>query len=127
MRITLPDNNWADVRESDDLYEEDRKQVLKHVQFEIDPTNQRRYMRGDFQEAAVDALIARIVENWSYTHLAVPGKDPESMGKLKIKHAKALREGVEGHLKVIYGTDEENPTGSASSNSSSLDELAISP
>lgn len=128
MRIELPDGNYADVRNKEDLYEEDRKEVLKHVRFEIDPATQHRYMRGDFQEAAIDALIARILENWSYTHLQIPSKNPESMGKLKISHAKALRKGVEEHLKVIYGTDdEENPTGSASSNNSSQDEPTTVP
>lgn len=124
MRIELPEGNWAEIRDVDDLYDEDRKKVLGALTFTLDLESRTRLYRGDTDEAMVDAMLRLVVENWSYTHLAIPGKNPNSLGKLKIAHARALREGVAKHMKVVLGTDEPDPTGSENSDSSSQDEFA---
>lgn len=123
MRIELPEGNWADLRDPDDLYEEDRELVLQALTYTLDLESKTRLYRGDTEEAMVNAMLRLVVQNWSYTHLLIPGKDPKAIGRLKISHARALREGVSRHMRIVYGTDEPDPTGPENSNSSSQAEL----
>lgn len=116
MRVELPEGNWAELRDPADLYDEDRKAVSRHVVVEYNDEAKTRIMRGETEDAMADALLERIVEAWSYTHLRVPSKAPSSLGKLKISHARALRDALSPYFKVMNGTadDEENPIGSES-------------
>jgi hypothetical protein len=112
MRVELPEGNWADLRDPDDLFDADRKAVAGQIVIEVNPDTKVRVMRGDMDDKVADALLARVVDAWSYTHLRLPSKDPESLGRMKISHARALRDALEPHMKIISGTsdDDENPT-----------------
>lgn len=106
MRIDLPDSNWAEVRDPDDLFEDDRRAVARRAIVEFNPATKTRIMRGDIDGEMGDALLERIITAWSYP-FKVPAKDPTALGKLRISHARALRDAISPHFKVINGTEDD--------------------
>lgn len=114
MRVNLTDGNWADLRDKEDLFEDDRRAVARRAVIEYNPDTKSRTMRGDIDGEMADALLERLVEAWSFP-FKVPSKDPRALGKLRIGQARELREHLTPYFKIINGDtadseDEVNPT-----------------
>lgn len=100
MRIDLGDGNWAELRELDELRRADQKAVLRSTEMEIDPAEGKAYVNGAADQDQVDALMERIITNWSLP-LPLPSKDRHSLGKLTMAQGDALDEAAAPYLDAI--------------------------
>ena len=101
MRVTLDDKNWAEITPVEELRSGDRRAVNRAVRIELDD-KQQPIITGATTEDMRDALLARIVLDWSFP-FPVPGKDPKSLDKLSLPQEDALREATQPHLDLIAG------------------------
>jgi phytoene/squalene synthetase len=110
MQITLPDGEWATVREAEDLDDGTRKAVVRAVKVQYDRESKLPIYPASMEDDVYDALLKEVLENWSYP-FPLPKDDPASLNKLKIRHARALRKALQGHMDLINGKDEDaDPT-----------------
>lgn len=117
MRVELPDGQWAEVAEVDELRSGDRKAVLRATNVEIHDGGVA-FVGGAQDDDARDACLARVVRNWSF-ELPLPGADPESLDKLPIKQALALGEAIKPHMDLIFNRVDPSKRGTDPTSGSS--------
>ena len=100
MRVDLGEDQWADLRELGELRRADQKAVLRSTTMEIDPAEGKAFINGAADEDQVDALMERIITNWSLP-LPLPSQDPKSLGKLTMAQGDALADAAKPYLEAI--------------------------
>lgn len=114
MRVELSDGEWADIRPVEDLRDGDRKAVNRSIRVEVDDDG-RGFLPGDANDRKRDALLARLIDNWSFATtkgLPLPSADPASLDKLSIRHARELHRATKEHMDLIEETDTPETRGS---------------
>ena len=106
MRVELPEDQWAEIREPGELRRADEKAVLRVSTLTIDPETRTASVGGANDQDMEDAMLARVVTGWSFP-MPLPKDDPDSLGKLTIAQAHGLAEAVKPHLELI--TKSVNP------------------
>lgn len=99
-RVELAAGQWADIKDVDDLLDGDRKMVSRAVPLEINEEG-RAFLPGDHMDRKRDAVLALVIENWSFSELALPSKDSTSLDRLTIKQAKALHGATREHFDLL--------------------------
>jgi len=114
MRVELDTaGNWADILDIADLRDGDRKRVNRAIKLEVGP-DQRPVISGGIEDDMRDALLTRVVQNWSLG--PIPGQDPEALDRLTIEQGRNLREAVGPHMDLVKDKDhpvKENPVPTA--------------
>jgi hypothetical protein len=100
MRVELPEDQWAELKEPGELRRADEKAVLRVSTLTIDPESKTAIVGGANDQDMEDAMLARAVKQWSFP-FPLPCADPDSMGKLSIEQAHALAAAVKPHLQLI--------------------------
>lgn len=109
MRIELGDGFWADVREIDDLRDADRVAVNGSWSYGVDPDTETPTIPGDADDKMRQTLARRIITAWNLQP-PVPSKRPASLGELTLGQARKLYLGIQRHLEVIKGLDDNDPS-----------------
>ena len=112
MRIDLPDGDWADVRELDELRDGDRKALNKAVSLTLtsDEGDNTGHLPGSYEDDMMDALLARVVTNWSL-RMPLPSRLRKVLDDLTLGQAKALRDGVKPHYDLLMERVDPNAHG----------------
>jgi hypothetical protein len=103
MRVELPEDQWAEIKEVGELRRADEKAVLRVSKLTIDPETKTAIVGGANDQDLEDAMLARVVKQWSFD-FPLPCADPDSMGKLTVEQAHALAAAVKPHLQLITAT-----------------------
>jgi len=101
VQVQLGGPDWAEIAEPSELRNGDRKAVNKTIRLQMDEDGSRT-IGGDYEDLMRDALLKRIVRNWSLP-FPVPKDDPESLDKLTLEQADVLAKAVQPHLDLING------------------------
>lgn len=109
IRIDLPDGEWAEVKDLDELRDGDRKAMNKAVSLSVtaDEDDQTGHLSGSYEDDMYDALLCRVVTNWSLK-MVLPSRHRRILDDLTIAQARALREGVKPHYDLL--TETVDPT-----------------
>lgn len=105
-RLVLPDGQWADFRNPDELRARDRKVISRLM--DSDST------LGEFAVTATDAILGMLVLGWSYP-VKAPAEDLTVLDDLTIPVENALQ----GHPYVLAATrlllpqPDQSPTNAA--------------
>lgn len=67
MRVELPEGNWAEFREITDLKAGDAKAIRRATKFKV-KDGAVDEIPMSIADDQMDALLARIITMWSYTH-----------------------------------------------------------
>lgn len=111
MRIDLPDDQWAEVMDPEELDDGVRKTVVKAVQIQYDRDSKLPIYPASMEDDVYDALLKAVLVNWSFTAFPLPKDDPASLNKLKIRTARTLRKALQPHMDLINGAERgEDPT-----------------
>jgi len=102
MRVDLGDGQWAELKELAELNRGDKKATLRASTIELDPVAGKGYVSGANDEDQADALLCRIVTNWSFPQ-PLPSKSPKSLDVLSIAQGDKLQEAVKPYLELING------------------------
>lgn len=103
MRVELDkDGNWADILDVGDLREGDRKLVNRAITLGVDD-NQRPVISGGMDDDMRDALLTRVVQNWSVG--PTPAQDPQALDRLTLEQGRNLREAVKPHMDACRDKD----------------------
>jgi hypothetical protein len=100
MRVDLSDGQWLDLVPASELLDGDRKAVNRAITVEVTDDG-RAIMPGDYEDLQRDAMLKRVVTNWSFSHLPIPSQDPASLDKLPIKMAKEVYAAIDEHMALI--------------------------
>jgi hypothetical protein len=111
FRITLPPHpdhpgveQWAELRAASTMRAGDAKALRKAIRLGVNPGGgwDRTFSMGD-ADARTDALLARVIVNWSYeAHgIALPVADPASLDEIPIDAWEALREAIAPHEEAL--------------------------
>ena len=104
MRVELDTaGNWADILDIADLRDGDRKLVNRAIKLEVGE-DQRPVVSGGIEDDMRDALLTRVVQNWSLG--ATPAQDGGALDRLTIEQADKLRKAVQPHMDAVRGKDE---------------------
>jgi hypothetical protein len=111
-RIELADGQWVDITPVEDLRDFDRKALNRVTSMRITDDGQA-IVSGDYEDKIRDALLTRVIQDWSFPGLPVPSKNPYvpakgdqpekagSLDLLTIPQARELRSVVDEHMKLI--------------------------
>lgn len=102
MNVTLPSS--ATVTYRDKLTAADKFAVQSSIRFSMDASTGLQSGSGSVINDMRNALLANIVESWSYDNLPVPSLDPSSLGKLDIDDYNALADAVEPLLDKVVNS-----------------------
>lgn len=105
IRIELPDGEWAEVKDLEDLRDGDRKALNKAVSLSVtaDEDDQMGHLSGSYEDDMYDALLVRVVTNWSLK-MHIPSRHKKVLDDLTLDQARALREGVKPHYDLLTET-----------------------
>jgi hypothetical protein len=114
MRVDLPGGQWADLKELDDLIEDDRQAARKALSVVTDDDGNMELNAG-MGDAMRNAVMAQVITGWSFEGKPLPKDLPGVIGSLPIATARALRKATKDHYELIWADDDADPTaGSAS-------------
>lgn len=111
VRVTLPGNQWAEIRTPDSLKRGDQRAVNAAVTVGLDKDAQLSIGVEDVMRAA---LIARLVTAWSFD-LPTPASNPDVLDDLGLDTYNALVDATEEHWSRV---DFKRKASSTTSNSS---------
>lgn len=74
MRVELPNNQWAEIREN--LKGGDRKAFKAAVKFKVSTEGGVQEIAGDIQESQRLAVLRRLITSWSLTDFPMPIYEP---------------------------------------------------
>src|SRR5215469_57786 len=100
MRVELPEGQWAEIKDPEQLRRKDEKAVLRASSFSVDPVAGTGIIGGSNDQDMEDAMLARVITQWSFP-LPLPCADPESLDQLSLDQAPTLAKAVKPHLELI--------------------------
>jgi hypothetical protein len=100
MRVDLGEGQWAELKELNQLTRGDKKAVLRATTMELDPSEGKAYISGANDEDQADALMRRIVVEWSFP-MPLPSSDPKVLDRLSLEQGDRLQEAVKPYLELI--------------------------
>jgi hypothetical protein len=118
LRVDLGGNEWADLRDLDQLRRADRVAVNEKIVIQGDRES-GLVIKASMDNDMAAALLERIVENWSLA-LPLPSQDPNVLDKLTLAQDDALSKAIEPYIAAIRGReapvkDNEVPTNASDS------------
>lgn len=118
MRITLPDDGWADLRDPSDLRAKDKIAVQRAIVFSMLSGDNGEQARIPVSAAMSDdmciALLCRIITAWSLPY-PVPAT-AAVLEDLPVPVYQALCDGIEEHLELVRAAPKRRtPTASSGS------------
>ena len=103
MRVELDKTGaWADIADVADLRDADRTAVNRAIKFEVG-ANDKPLISGALDDDMRNALLTRVVQNWSLGVL--PRDDPDALGRLTLEQSRNLRKAVEPHMDAVREKD----------------------
>ena len=102
MRVELGGNDWADLKEVNELRRSDRRALNKAIVFAADAETGRPVVRASMDDDMADAVLPLVIKNWSLM-LPLPSEDASSLDLLTLEQDTKLREGIQGHLNALQG------------------------
>jgi hypothetical protein len=124
MRITLPDNQWVDVKDVTELRAGDRRAVNAATEVKVvgQGADKTAALPGDSDDNMRYALLGRIIVGWNL-QWPIPSQSvngPVVLDNLTFGQLDALYDGIQEHMQVVTGqnktpADKESEPTSASS------------
>jgi NADPH:quinone reductase-like Zn-dependent oxidoreductase len=115
MRVDLPNGQWAEVKDPDELVEDDRKAARKMLDVATDSEGNWT-LNASMGDLMREGVITAVVTAWSFEGKPVPSQLPGVLGSLPIRTVRALRRATQEHYDLIWGSDDdEDPTGEPTS------------
>lgn len=114
MRVLLPGDQWADIKDVDDLREGDRKAVRKNLEVATDDEGNMLLNVG-MADAMYDAMYREFITAWSFEGRPIPAELPGTLDTLTLKQGKALKKAFGEHYELIWGDGDEDPTADSTS------------
>ena len=111
FRLTLPEHpdhpgaeQWAELRAASTMRAGDAKALRKAIRLKTNSGGgwDKTFSMGDL-DAKTDALLVRVIVNWSYEQhgLPLPAADPDSLDEIPIDAWEALKAAVEPHQEAL--------------------------
>ena len=100
MRVELPDGQWAEFRDLSDLRGGDAKAIRRATKFEVRDGALAEISMG-MQDAQMDALLVRIITQWSLINYGIPMADPSSLDEIPLSYYNALVSAAEPYKEAI--------------------------
>jgi hypothetical protein len=119
VRVELPGGEWAEFRELADLRAGDAKAIRRATKFQVSDGALTEISMG-LQDDQMDALLARIITMWSYTHghPAAPGST--ALDDIPLEAYDALVEAAAPYKEAVDKAGKSTPaTGNVSTVTSS--------
>lgn len=114
MRIELPGDQWADVKDVADLREGDRKAARRVLDIPIDDAGNAVINTG-MTDLMYEGVYRQVVLAWSFEGRPIPAELPGSLDTLTIQQARGLKKACAEHYELIWGDGDEDPTAGSTS------------
>ena len=115
MRIDLPGGQWADVKDLDELVEDDRKAARKALEVATDDDG-NMLLNAGMADVMAEAVVVQVVTAWSFDGKPLPAQLPGVLGSLPIATARALRKATRPQYDLIWASDDDaDPTADSTS------------
>ena len=105
MKVELPGDNWAEIKDADELNTGDKLAVKRAMKVPMSQANGTvAEISGAFTDEMRISMLARIIKEWSFEGLPIPSlsMSPEiSIEQLPIKTYDALCDAIKPHMEAI--------------------------
>lgn len=99
MRVDLPNDGWAEIKETEELTAGDLGAVHRAVRFDMDDS-QRLEVHAGVQDEMRNALLSRVIKSWSLD-LPVPMGNPNLVENIPLAAYKELADAVKEHMDLV--------------------------